>query len=257
MNTLKIAKAVKEYLVQLAVNDSLPSDLTQLSEYKLGIAISEVLSPEIKALNDVLEKIKENTVSAYGSSLEDWETCNVVILEDFKSGDDEVAETSETTHYNKWFEDLEKLLKNFGMFKHEEPQYFLFGEEAVMFFDDGDGINKLVDEIANHNYTSYGVFKYTHKSNPLDLLKAIDGWCSFAGITEEHYNLIKNAEGESEKYIIFSDGHKFEKVSETFAMHNWAIMPIYGINVSEETESLIESLEDIAGFECFGIEITK
>jgi hypothetical protein len=254
MNTLKIAKAVKEYLVQLAVNDSLPSDLTQLSVHKLEDIINEVLSPEIKALNDVLEKIKENTVSAYGSSLEEWDACEVVILEDFESGDED---TPEKTHYNKWVEDLEQIAKNFGMFKHEEPQYFLFGEESVMIFDDGDGIGKLVDEITNHNYTSYGTFKYTHKSNPLDLLKAIDGWCSFAGITEEHYNLIKNAEWESEKYITFSDGHKFEKVSETFTMENWATMEIYGINVSEETEALIESLEDIAGFECFGIEITK
>jgi len=40
-------------------------------------------------------------------------------------------------------------------------------------------------------------------------------------------------------------------------MKNWATMEIYGINVSEETESLIESLEDIKRFECFGIEITK
>lgn len=174
MNTLKIAKAVKEYLVQLAVNGDLTTNLTQLSEYKLGIAISEVLSHEIKALNDVLEKIKENTVSAYGPSLEEWNACEVVILEDFESGDEDAPEK---THYNKWVEDLEQIVKNFGTFKKE--------------------------------------------------------------------------------YITFSDGHKFEKVSETFTIHNWTLMDIYGINVSEETEALIESLEDIADFECFGIEITK
>jgi len=182
MNTLKIAKAVKEYLVELAVNGDLTTDLTQLSEYKLEDVINEVLSPEIK------------------------------------------------------------------------PQYFLFGEEAVMILDGKDGINKLANEIAYNNYTSYGTFKYTHNSSPVDLLDEVNGWASYAELTQEQYELIKNAEKE---YIAFSDGHKFEKVSEAFAMKNWATMEIYGINVSEETEALIESLEDIKRFECFGIEITK
>ena len=47
MNTAKIAKAVKNYLVDLAINDKLPLDLTMLSQIDLESVI-KLASPSVE-----------------------------------------------------------------------------------------------------------------------------------------------------------------------------------------------------------------
>ena len=55
-------------------------------------------------------------------------------------------------------------------------------------------------------------------------------------------------------FITFSDGYKFQEVSKSFAEKNWDKMEIYGINISEESEGLIDSKNDIEDYDNFGIE---
>ena len=52
MNTKKIAEAVKEHLVALAIADKLPSDLTQLSISKLEKAIKSAIPTEREIMID-------------------------------------------------------------------------------------------------------------------------------------------------------------------------------------------------------------
>lgn len=59
------------------------------------------------------------------------------------------------------------------------------------------------------------------------------------------------------KLITFSDGHVFEEVTKLYAQANWNREEIFGINESEETEAVIESLADTFAFEKFGKEITE
>lgn len=55
--------------------------------------------------------------------------------------------------------------------------------------------------------------------------------------------------------IEFKDGFTFKKVSKEYAEKNFENENIFGINVSQETESLIESKRDLDEFEVFGIEL--
>lgn len=46
MDTMIIAESVKEYLVSLAINDQLPMDMNDISEYGIEEAIKKVLPSE-------------------------------------------------------------------------------------------------------------------------------------------------------------------------------------------------------------------
>jgi hypothetical protein len=61
--------------------------------------------------------------------------------------------------------------------------------------------------------------------------------------------------GGVDELIEFSDGFTFKKVSKEYAEKNFENEEIFGINVSEETEALIESKDDLDAFETFGIEM--
>jgi len=54
--------------------------------------------------------------------------------------------------------------------------------------------------------------------------------------------------------IEFSDGYKFKKVSKDYAAKNFNKIEIFGIDLSNESESLIESKNDLNSFNTFGIE---
>lgn len=56
------------------------------------------------------------------------------------------------------------------------------------------------------------------------------------------------------KIITYSDGFKWEVVPNTFAKNNWDNQEIFGLNVSEETEALIESENDLNEFNVFAVE---
>ena len=74
--------------------------------------------------------------------------------------------------------------------------------------------------------------------------------------TIEDYRAWKKSGSKMEKggFITFSDGYKFQEVSKSFAEKNWDKMEIYGINISEESEGLIDSKNDIEDYDNFGIE---
>ena len=57
--------------------------------------------------------------------------------------------------------------------------------------------------------------------------------------------------------IEFSDGYQFIEVSKEYAFKNWMKMEIYAYNTDEETERLIESIEDIEDFDVFGMEFIE
>ena len=62
---------------------------------------------------------------------------------------------------------------------------------------------------------------------------------------------------ELNNVIQFSDGYQFMEVSKEFTFKNWMNMEIYAYNTDEETERLIESIEDIEDFDVFGMEFIE
>jgi arsenate reductase-like glutaredoxin family protein len=73
------------------------------------------------------------------------------------------------------------------------------------------------------------------------------------------YKTVQDAKKQKAKFakggfITFSDGYKFQEVSKSFAEKNWDKIEIYGINISEESEGLIDSKNDIEDYDNFGIE---
>tara|TARA_R110000751_G_scaffold1560_3_gene5784 strand:+ start:825 stop:1202 length:378 start_codon:yes stop_codon:yes gene_type:complete len=58
-----------------------------------------------------------------------------------------------------------------------------------------------------------------------------------------------------DKEIIFKDGFRFKEVSKEYTQKNWQDVEIYGINIQEETESLIDEGAHIEDFDFYGIEI--
>jgi hypothetical protein len=54
--------------------------------------------------------------------------------------------------------------------------------------------------------------------------------------------------------IEFSDGYKFKKVTKDYAAKNFNKIEVFGIDLSNESEGLIESKNDLNSFDTFGIE---
>jgi len=62
-------------------------------------------------------------------------------------------------------------------------------------------------------------------------------------------------EGDEGNFITFSDGYKFKEVSKSYAASNWDKVDIYGIDLSTESEALIQSMDDLNGpWDAFGVE---
>lgn len=88
------------------------------------------------------------------------------------------------------FAELKKRLRKSSKPKHH---YYLFGEEACMIFDEGYGMDKLIDEIANHEYSSYAIYKHSSEQSPTYLLQEANGWADCIEITSKQYNAILKA----------------------------------------------------------------
>ncbi len=92
MNTEKIAEAVKKHLINLAVNDKLPLDMTDLNEYELEKVIKKCLptkeekrieragqflsatGDELKAMVKLIEDCEdENEMIDYIEGVDVWE----------------------------------------------------------------------------------------------------------------------------------------------------------------------------------------
>jgi len=70
----------------------------------------------------------------------------------------------------------------------------------------------------------------------------------------EFMNKLDEAKEEG-GFITFSDGYKFKEVSKSFAASNWDKVEVYGIDISSESESLIDSIDDLnQAWDAFGIE---
>jgi len=73
-------------------------------------------------------------------------------------------------------------------------------------------------------------------------------------IGEYKKSLDEGDEGEG-NFITFSDGYKFKEVSKSFAASNWDKQEVFGIDISSESESLIQSPDDLnQPWDAFGIE---
>lgn len=70
-----------------------------------------------------------------------------------------------------------------------KKSYFLFGSDACQILLH-DGQEALLDWLTAN--TEFDVFCYGEFSTPAELLDAYDGWCEYATITEELYNIISN-----------------------------------------------------------------
>lgn len=57
--------------------------------------------------------------------------------------------------------------------------YFLFGSETVDYY-----FNEQFENILS---ISFGIFKFTKDTNPVDFISAYDGWSNWCEITEEEY----------------------------------------------------------------------
>jgi hypothetical protein len=69
------------------------------------------------------------------------------------------------------------------------------------------------------------------------------------------YTEVVYEEEEEGGFITFSDGYKFKEVSKSFAASNWDKVEVYGIDISSESESLIDSVDDLnQPWDAFGIE---
>jgi hypothetical protein len=69
------------------------------------------------------------------------------------------------------------------------------------------------------------------------------------------YAEVVSEEEEGGGFITFSDGYKFKEVSKSFAASNWDKVEVYGIDISSESESLIDSVDDLnQPWDAFGIE---
>ncbi|MFZ1704353.1 MAG: hypothetical protein WAT79_08395 [Saprospiraceae bacterium] len=86
--------------------------------------------------------------------------------------------------FNGTFADLKNTLQT-----QPKKTFFLFGEDAIKVYDEGD-INAVVEAYEN-NDIMYSMFAYdSEKTQPIDLLLAFIGWNEFTVITEEEYNLL-------------------------------------------------------------------
>jgi hypothetical protein len=64
LDTMKIAEAVKDYLIDLAINDRLPLDMTEISEYGIEEAIKSALPTK---RDEIIAKASE--LLAYDSEI--------------------------------------------------------------------------------------------------------------------------------------------------------------------------------------------
>jgi hypothetical protein len=102
LTTMTIQEQIKAIVVDLAINDKLHGDLTQLDPAVFN-QVADGLKVRLAAIQT---KMSEQTMGAWNGKLED--TDPVIITGDYHGNefDDEV-----TLAYNGWAEDLDNLIK--------------------------------------------------------------------------------------------------------------------------------------------------
>lgn len=122
----------------------------------------------------ILDQLHDNTIDAIQVEL-----LEILQANDLANNDKALNETD--------YEFMNMLLKKFFNKTHYQKAYYLFGDDAVMVFEE-EGINAVIKAYED-NELGYNTYCYDQsKDTPTSLLYEAQGMRDFSVITEEEYN---------------------------------------------------------------------
>jgi len=134
----------------------------------------------------------------------------------------------------------------------------LENEEYIFNLDPHSGVYSVYDkhmddDLGNHNEDD--IMKLAlHKFNEFGHGETVTDVDSAIEFLSNHNYTISPDKKAKGKLITYDDGYQFREVDKAYVQKNWQNEDIYGLNLGEQSESLIDDEDFINDFEQWGIE---